>query len=85
MKFIPYYGTIVCKQIVKQHDTKESSGIVYEAEQLPIYEVQEIGILSSSLDLSVGDKILTNSIPTKLEDDLVLVREEYVAGKIATE
>ena len=83
MKYVPYYNAIIAKQIAKDYSTKEVNGLTYKAEELPIYEVQAIGTLSSSLELSVGDKIVTNSVPTKLEDDMFLIREEYVAGKIA--
>lgn len=83
MKYVPYYNAIIAKQIAKGYSTKEANGLTYKAEELPIYEVQAIGTLSSGLELSVGDKVVTNSVPTKLDDDMFLIREEYVAGKIA--
>ena len=79
--YIPHNDTVICRQLISDK-TKVSDSIVYEKEDLPIYEVISIGELKNISNLNVGDKIITNSVPTKLDNGNYLIREEFIAGKI---
>lgn len=81
----PHNGTVLCKMINQKDHLANEKGIVYNKEELPIYEIVELGELSDKYDFKVGDKIASNSIPAKLktdDDTYYLIRQEYIAGKV---
>ena len=68
----------------KEHLANDK-GIVYSKTELPIYEIVEIGDLTVCNDLKVGDRIISNSEPTRLKvecDVFWLIKQEYIAGKV---
>jgi len=85
MRFHPHNGTVLCKMINKKEHLANESGIVYNKEELPIYEILEIGDLDNKYNFNVGDKIMTNSEPThlKVDNDVFwLIKQEYIIGKV---
>jgi len=86
MKLHPHNGTVLCKLLNKKEHLAKEHGIVYNKEELPIYEIVEFGELDSKYDFKVGDKIVSNSEPTRLkvsEDETFwLIKQEYIAGKV---
>jgi hypothetical protein len=81
--YTPHNNVVLCKKIVREKQNVIEDGLVYEIDELPIYEVIKIGEkLNHFTMLKPGDKIISNSIPTRLDDELYLIREEYIAGKI---
>ena len=87
MKLQPQNKYVLCKQLEKDK-VQVNEGIVYDKEQLPIYEVVGVQCIQDSLDdfrLSVGDKVICNSTGTKaiLEDsEYYLFNIENIIGKI---
>lgn len=86
MKIHPHNGTVLCKMTNQKEHLAKEQGIVYNKEELPIYEIVELGELDSKYDFKVGDKIVSNSEPTRLkvsEDETFwLIKQEYIAGKV---
>lgn len=85
MNFCPMNGTVLCKQLNETETTIVSSGILYKKEELPIYEIISVGGILDKYNFKVGDKIISNSIPTKLKTDegtFYLIKQEYIAGKV---
>jgi len=82
MSFVPLRDTVLCRKIVSEKEKSVESGIAYEKENLPLYEVIQVGREVSSVKLSAGDVIVTNSIPTPLskDDKLYLISEKYIAA-----
>lgn len=85
MEFIPHNNTILCKLVNEQFEQINNDSFIYKKENLPIYEILKIGNLKNFNNLCIGDKIITNSNPTKINEDsnvYYLIREEYIAGRI---
>ena len=83
--FEPHNDVVFCKMLNKEKQQVAEGSIVYEKEDLPIYEILKLGELKNFKDLVVGDKIVSNSIPTKIvqnDQTYYLIREEYIAGKV---
>ena len=85
MKAIPHNGYLLCKLASRsQHEVVES-GIAYQREELPVYEVISVGDVPDDFRFTEGDKIIVNSIPTKLNLEgtmLFLVNKDNIAGKV---
>lgn len=85
MKAVPHNGYLLCKLVYgSQHEVVES-GIAYQREELSVYEVISVGDVSDDFRFTAGDKIIVNSIPTKLNLEgtmLFLVNKDHVAGKV---
>ena len=85
MKIKPQYGVVLCKQLNKQHEDVVENNFAYSKENLPVYEILETGIMPDNSRFKAGDKIISNSTPTKIileNQDYYLVKYEYIAGKI---
>lgn len=83
MKLVAQNDNVVCRQINKTHET-ENSLIVYEKENLPIYEIVDVSCKLKD-KYSVGDNIICNSTGTKVDVDnciLFIFKEENIAGKV---
>lgn len=88
MKAIPLQNVVLCKLLNKQKDNVVENGIAYNKENMLIYQIIDIGVIPDDSRLKVGDKIISNSIPTKIildDKDYYLVKYEYIAGKIVEE
>lgn len=87
MKLEPQNDYVLCKMLEKSK-AQASSGIVYDIEQVPIYEVVSVQCTQDSLDdfrLSVGDKVICNSTGTKAileQSEYYLFNIENIIGKI---
>ena len=85
MKAVPHNGYLLCKlSSSSQHEVVES-GIAYKREELPIYEVISVRDVPDDFRFIAGDKIIVNSIPTKLNLEgtmLFLVNKDNIAGKV---
>lgn len=85
MKAIPHNGYLLCKLVSSSQNEVVESGIAYQREELPIYEVISIGDVPDDFRFIAGDKIIVNSIPTKLNLEgtmLFLVNKDNIAGKV---
>lgn len=85
MKAIPHYNTVLCKQLNSSSTEDKKDGIVFQREDLPLYEVVSIGESVKKIDLEVGDIIVTNSTPTKFNLDGImffLIHDDHIAGKV---
>ena len=85
MKLHPHNGTVLCKMTNQKEHLEANNGIVYNKTELPIYEIVEIGDLTVCNDLKAGDRIISNSEPTRLKvecDVFWLIKQEYIAGKV---
>lgn len=85
-EFIPHNDVVLCKMLNSSQQQVQEGSIVYQKEDLPVYEILQLGELKNFSELKAGDKIVSNSIPTKIVDDsgtFYLIREEYIAGKIS--
>lgn len=84
VKLHPCNNTVLCKQVVPDKEEVVENGIVFIKEQLPQYEVVEV-CPTSKMKLNVGDRIITNSIPTRLvvdDGEYYIVKQEYIAGVV---
>ena len=85
MKAIPHNGYLLCKSVSSsQHEVVEF-GIAYQKEELPVYEVISVGDIPDDFRFTEGDRIIVNSIPTKLNLEgtmLFLVNKDTIAGKV---
>lgn len=88
MKLHPNGKIVLCRLASLDKEEVVENGIVYIKEQVPQYEVVEIGQLEN-IKLNIGDKLITNSIPTKLhikdDETYYLIKEEYIAGVLKDE
>lgn len=85
MKAVPHNGYLLCKLTSSSHQEVVESGIAYQREELPVYEVISVGDVPDDFRFTAGDKIIANSIPTKLNLEgtmLFLVNKDHVAGKV---
>lgn len=84
MTFVPLRDTVLCSKVVDEKEKSIESGIFYEKENLPLYKVIQVGSEVSTVKLSSGDIIATNSIPTPLSKDnkLYLISEKYIAAVV---
>ena len=61
------------------------NGLVLEKEQLPIYQIIDLGDILDDSRVNVGDKIITNSIPAYGVLDGIkyyLINLEHIVGTI---
>lgn len=87
MKLHPNGKTVLCRQVVSDKEEVVENGIAYIREQMPQYEVVEVGDIDG-IELKVGDKLFTNSIPTRLytkTETYYLIKQEYIAGVLKDE
>lgn len=85
MKLHPNGKTVLCRQVVSDKEEVIENGIAYIKEQMPQYEVVEVGDVDI---VKVGDKLFTNSIPTRLytkDETYYLIKQEYIAGVLKDE
>ena len=85
MKAIPHNGYLLCKPVSNSHHEVVESGIAYQREELPVYEVISVGDASDDFRFTEGDRIIVNSIPTKLNLEgtmLFLVNKDNIVGKV---
>ena len=71
---------------------KETSGFICEVESIPVYEILELSdppsfseISDGLLKLKTGDRIVCNSLGTKVQDEdevLYLFKLENIAAKV---
>ena len=62
MKAIPHNGYLLCKPVSNsQHEVVES-GIAYQKEELPVYEVISVGDIPDDFRFTAGDKIIVNPV-----------------------
>lgn len=84
MKVIPLPNYVLCELInekTHEHDIHET-GFFYKKEEPLIYRVIDISQLTN-INVSVNDKILISSTPTKVhinDKDYYLVNQEHIAG-----
>lgn len=84
MIILPQNNYILCKQINQTKHEDSTSKIIYEKEELPIYEIIDV-MKNEDLCFNIGDKIICNSTGTKvnLENTLLyLFNVENVVAKI---
>lgn len=87
MKLQPQNNYVLCKMLEKDKQ-QVNEGIVYDKQQVPIYEVVGINQCQESLDdfrVSLGDKVICNSTGTKAvleETEFYLFNIENIIGKI---
>lgn len=82
---VPHNDAVLCKRANAPMHEDATSNIVFQQEELPMYEVIAIGDSVKSIVLNVGDVIVTDAQPTKfcLEGTMLfLVRDEHIAGKV---
>ena len=85
MKLHPHNGTVLCKMTNQKEHLESNGGVVYNKTELPIYEIVEVGGLLENYSFEVGDKIISNSEPTRLkvgDETFWLIKQEYIAGKV---
>ena len=86
MKAIPQNNYVLCRQTNEtKHQT--TGTIVYEKEELPVYEIIDISRNLDDLRFNVGDCIICNSTGTKLnlKDNVqYLFNIENIVGKISS-
>lgn len=82
---VPHNNTVLCKQLNSNSIEDNKNGIVFQRENLPLYEVVSIGENVKKIDLEVGDMIVSNSQPTKFNLDgtmFFLIHDDHIAGKV---
>ena len=87
MKVVPYSNAVLCKQLNSTFSSCVDNGIVFQKEQMPLYVVTAVGQNINKISPEVGDVIVTDAQPTKINVDgtmLFLIRDEYIAGKVET-
>lgn len=85
MTVVPHNNAVLCKQLNNSSTEVAKAGIVFQRENLPLYEVVSIGENVKKIDLEVGDVIVTNSQPTKFNLDGImfsLIHDDHIAGKV---
>ena len=85
MKAVPHYNAVLCKQLNISSTEDKKDGIVFQREDLPLYEVISIGENVKKIDLEIGDTIIINSQPTKFNLDgtmFFLIHDDHIAGKV---
>lgn len=85
MKAIPQNNYVLCKQI---NETKHQTigTIIYEKEEVPIYEIIDISRNLDNLRFNIGDYIICNSTGTKVNlknSTQYLFNIENIVGKIS--
>ncbi len=87
MKVVPHRNAVLCKQLNGTSSSCVDNGIFFQKEQMPLYVVTAVGQNVNKISLAVGDVIVTDAQPTKMNVDgtmLFLIRDEYIAGKVET-
>ena len=83
MLVTPVNGYILCEKVVQEQN---SSVFIYDSNPLPVYKIFQIYIDDICEKFSVGDIIITNSIPTEINVDenkkYYLIKEEFISCKI---
>ena len=84
-KIIMQNDNVLCR--LKDGPHKEtSSGFIYETNDVPTYEVINIGPnVLNNIDLKIGDIVRTNSTGTIINidnEDLYIFKAENIMGKI---
>lgn len=85
MNFIPQNNTVLCKQINETKETANVSGIVYEQENLPLYEIVQMSNDFKLVGFAVGDVVVSDSIPTKIkcnDECLYIIKAEHLAARV---
>lgn len=85
MKAIPQNNYVLCKQI---NETKHQTiGLfIYEKEELPIYEIINIGEKINDFSFNVGDNVICCSTGTKIildSNTYYLFDKNNIVGKIS--
>ena len=76
---------VLCKKIQNEKVQIDVNGLVLEKEQLPIYQIIDLGDILDDSRVNVGDKIITNSIPAYGVLDGIkyyLINLEHIVGTI---
>lgn len=82
---IPHNNAVLCKQLNNSTNEDKKDGIVFQRENLPLYEVVAVGENVKKIQLDVGDVIVSNSQPTKFNLDgtmFFLIHDDHIAGKV---
>lgn len=85
MKVKPHNGKVLCKCL---NDTKHEAtecNVVFQKEELPLYEIIDVGDVPIEYGFNVGDVIVSNSTPTRLNLEgtiLWLIDKDNIAGKV---
>jgi co-chaperonin GroES (HSP10) len=85
MIILPQNNYILCKQINQTKHEDSTSKIIYEKEELPIYEIIDIGKNLNDFKFNIGDNVICCSTGTKLKiekDIYFLFDEKNIVGKI---
>ena len=88
MKILPFNNYVLCKPLNKNKQTKQAGNIVFEADDLVIYEVLDMRIKSDKqlpIQLRIGDKVISNATGTTIydnDDKYVLINIDNVAAKV---
>lgn len=85
MRFKTHNGYVLCKKIQNEKVQIDVNGLVLEKEQLPIYQIIDLGDILDDSRVNVGDKIITNSIPAYGVLDGIkyyLINLEHIVGTI---
>lgn len=85
MTILPQNNYVLCKQLNQTKHEDLASKIIYEKEELPIYEIIDIGKNLNDFRFNIGDSVICCSTGTKLKiekDIYFLFDEKNIVGKI---
>jgi hypothetical protein len=85
MTILPQNNYVLCKQLNQTKHEDSASKIIYEKEEVPIYEIIDISRNLDDLRFNIGDHIICNSTGTKvnLKNNIqYLFNIENIIGKI---
>lgn len=86
MTIYPQNNYVLCKQLNHTKHEDSTSKIIYEKEEVPIYEIIDISRNLDDLRFNIGDHIICNSTGTKVNlknNTQYLFNIENIIGKIS--
>ena len=88
MKILPFNNYVLCKPLNKSKQIKQVGNIVFEADDLVIYEVLDMRIKTDKeppIILKIGDKVISNATGTSIydkDDRYVLLNIDNIIAKV---
>jgi len=88
MKILPFNNYVLCKPLNKNKKTKQVGNIVFEVDDLVIYEVLDMRIKTDKelpIILKIGDKVISNATGTSIydkDDRYVLLNIDNIVAKV---